>query len=138
MRPGLLLVLAASLLGGCSLFGDDPGYTGPADYAFTLNVGCFCAYTGPLRITVYEDEVVDVRLLNPPEQRDESFERIIEERSLTLSDLVEIAHRAEQEADDVEVTYDPTYGFPTSIAIDWYREMADDEISYSVSDYEAL
>ena len=42
------------------------------------------------------------------------------------------------DADEVTVTYDPTYGFPTEIYFDYIKAAADDELSLSVSDFEAL
>jgi hypothetical protein len=42
------------------------------------------------------------------------------------------------DADEVLVTYDATYGFPTSISIDQIKEAVDDEISYQVENFEVL
>ena len=38
----------------------------------------------------------------------------------------------------LEVIYDTTYGFPTSIIIDPYRAISDDAIGYYVTDFEVL
>jgi len=42
------------------------------------------------------------------------------------------------EADEVLVTYDTTYGIPTSISIDNIKEAVDDEIFYQVENFEVL
>ena len=41
-------------------------------------------------------------------------------------------------ADNVVVAYDPTYGFPTEITLDFEEQAADDELYLSISDFEAL
>ena len=115
-----------------------PAYAGPADYAYTLTVSCFCVPLGPLRVTVYEDAVVDVTALDPPKgaEDDPRFQERAENAALTLAELTALAERAVREADDVRVEYDPVYGFPTSLSIDWSALIADEEVAYTVSDYE--
>ena len=124
-------------MAACSLLESHPDYTGPDDYAFTLTVGCFCPYVGPLRITVENSEVVDVRQLDPVDGGPENVQPWIEEQAMTLEELDALVDRARREADKVEVEYDPTYGFPTDVSIDWYRDAVDDEIGYTVRDFEA-
>ncbi|HET9589034.1 MAG TPA: DUF6174 domain-containing protein, partial [Anaerolineales bacterium] len=41
-------------------------------------------------------------------------------------------------ADQVTVTYDPTYGFPVDITIDYVEEAIDDELYLIVSNFEPL
>ena len=41
-------------------------------------------------------------------------------------------------ADQVTVTYDPTYGFPVDLTIDYVQEATDDELYITVSDFETL
>jgi hypothetical protein len=130
----LAILALASSIAACSLFDQHPTYSGPDDYAYTLNVGCFCPYVGPLRITVQDDAVVDVRQLDPREDQG-NVETLINEWARTLAELEAEVDRARREADKVEVEYDPVFGFPTSISIDWIRDAVDDEISYTVSDY---
>ena len=137
MSLRISLVAATLILSGCSLFDSNPDYTGPADYAFTLRVGCFCPYAGPLRITVNEDEVVDVRQLDP-QDGEGNVDDWIEQQAMTLAELDALVDRAHREADDVTVEYDPTYGFPTDVYIDWIKDAVDDEIGYTVTDYVAL
>jgi hypothetical protein len=42
------------------------------------------------------------------------------------------------EADEITVTYDPAYGFPATVSIDYIIEAMDDELSYQVSDFQVL
>lgn len=135
MRPGVFLITAALSLSGCSFFDSRPDYSGPSDYAFTLRVGCFCPYVGPLRIVVKDGEVKEVRQLDPVDGGPETLQAWIDSQAMTLDDLGDLVDRALREADDVDVTYDPTYGFPSDVYIDWYKDAVDDEIGYTVTDY---
>jgi hypothetical protein len=45
---------------------------------------------------------------------------------------------ASEEADEVVVVYDTTYGFPTSITIDQIKEATDDELYVTVENFEIL
>lgn len=136
MRPlalALLLVVAAA----CD--GAGPEYSGPADYAYTLTVSCFCIPLGPLRVTVLDDAVVDVVALDAPDGSEghPEFEDAIRDAALTLAELSELAARAEREAAEVRVEYDPVRGYPTLLSIDWHAGIADDEVYYTATDYEA-
>jgi hypothetical protein len=42
------------------------------------------------------------------------------------------------EADEVTVTYDPAYGFPSEITIDQIKEAVDDELYLAVTNFEVL
>ena len=128
----LLVLLAA--LSGCSLTDSRPDYTGPTDYAYTLRVSCFCIPIGPLRISVLNDTVVDVRQLEP-QSSEGTVDDWINELAMTLDELDALVDCALREAADVQVTYDPTYGFPSEVSIDWIEDAVDDEISYTVTEY---
>ena len=138
MLKTVLLLALASSLAACSLTESQPEYSGPSDYAYTLNVGCFCIVTGPIRITVEDGEVTGVEELAERERDEPAVDDVVAERSVTLVELGDIVRRARREADKVDVEYDPTYGFPTSVAIDWYKDAVDDEIGYTVSDFTPL
>ena len=48
------------------------------------------------------------------------------------------ADGSESKADKVTVEYDDTYGFPTTITIDFVEEATDDELYLTISAFEAL
>lgn len=131
----LAVLTVAIAFSGCSLLESRPDYTGPSDYAYTLRVGCFCPYVGPLRITVQNGEVVGVRQLEPIDGGPQNVQDWINKQAMTLVELDALVDRALREADDVDVEYDPTYGFPANVYIDWYKDAVDDEIGYTVTDY---
>ena len=50
----------------------------------------------------------------------------------------ELESDAVQEADNLTMSFDPTYGFPVEVAIDYIELAADDELYLSVSAFEPL
>lgn len=102
-------------------------------YRLTLQRSCFCPspdYTGPFDVTVRDGVIEAVRL---------SGERVDAERGMTvraLFDLIEEAY--DRGAEVVRVTFDPEVGVPTEVYIDYSSQMADEEISYTVTGFEAL
>jgi Family of unknown function (DUF6174) len=49
-----------------------------------------------------------------------------------------VQRRIAQKADRLDVTYDPTYGYPRTIAVDVYLQAADDESSQAASNLRPL
>ena len=151
-----LLLLAALALSSCSLFGPDEKHTNLdaarqrweaqrlTTYSYVAQRLCFCAAElFPARIVVEDGAVKAVHdpqtgePLRLPDGRlaleaEPAAYRTIE----GLFDLVEEARRAE--ADQLDVTYHPTYGYPTEISIDYVRGMADDEVTFTNADFVAL
>ena len=128
-----LLTCALLFAVGCDTAVPERAYTGPASYAYTLTQSCFCIYSGPVRVTVADGRVVSVVALSDQDVPQDQIDAI----GQTLVELTALAVRAEREADDVEVRYHPTYGFPTRLDIDWVREAVDDEAVYTAADFEA-
>ncbi len=108
--------------------------TRPASYRYTWGNGCFCPqeYTGPFRVTVR----VDMVLVEPTEagggaQPSSSVRPRIE-------DVFAAARSALASADDVKIAYDPTFGFPTRVAVDAIKQAVDDEFTITVTDFSTL
>ncbi|NJN79745.1 MAG: hypothetical protein HC797_04325 [Anaerolineales bacterium] len=114
---------------------------GISHYQYQLFIGCFCPFYEdmPLTIEVKDGEVVSITSVDGTaiDSSDPAYEtynsyatidRLFSELGLDLAG----------EADEVVVTYDPTYGFPTSIAIDYIKEAIDDELSLQVSEFQIL
>jgi hypothetical protein len=108
-------------------------------YRFNLNLSCFCAFAEnmPLVLEVQEGEVVSMEYQNGNEievtnleffQQYATIERIFEQLEKALGG----------EADEVTVTYDETYGFPTQADIDFVEQAIDDELYLTISDFEVL
>jgi hypothetical protein len=106
-------------------------------YRYELQVVCFCPpeATGPVLVIVRDgitDSVLYVANGNTPEQP--YFERYdtIEDLFLVIDDALD------QEAHEIDVTYDETLGFPTRIAIDFIEAAIDDEVTYTISRFQAF
>jgi hypothetical protein len=112
-----------------------------AHYQFDLFIGCFCPFRSvmPLTIEVENGEVVSITQADGVfvTAADPSYELFIS--VATVEGLfAQLDSSQNGDADEVLVTYDATYGFPTSISIDQIKEAVDDEISYQVENFEVL
>lgn len=110
-------------------------------YRYDLFIGCFCPFAEdmPLTVEVLNGEIVSITSADgsPVEATDPS--RGVYESYATIDRLfAELETDLSGEADEVVVTYDPTYGFPVNIAIDQIKEAIDDELSLQVSNFEIL
>lgn len=107
------------------------------DYRYTLQILCFCPpeIRQPVVIEVRNDATVSITAVESGAVVDlEHFKRLdtIEE----LFDLIEAALIGK--AARVDVTYDPTWGFPTHISIDHVKDAIDDEVEYTVTEFTIL
>ena len=120
--------------------GPDVGF-GPTDYAFTLQVSCFCPYAAvPVRVTVEDDRVVEAVFekgggrggAKAGDPAPEFFE-------LTIDDIIAEAEAAEEAgAARVDVTWPEGGDYPTEVYIDRDERMADEEIGYTLSDVKVV
>jgi hypothetical protein len=97
-------------------------------YAITLRRSCFCANVDPLYVAVVDDRVAGVVDLRTGEPVDPSLGETVED----LFDFIETA--LERPAASIRATYDAGKGFPVEIDYDGAVNIADDEVSYRVSD----
>ena len=56
----------------------------------------------------------------------------------TIGNLFNYTAQRMKDAEEVNVTYDATYGYPTEVSIDGSKQIADDELYLSVSGFEKL
>ena len=108
-------------------------------YRYNLFVGCFCVFSQdmPLVIEVKDAEVVSMEYQNGNEI-DASSRELFEKYATIDRIFSELAKDINGEADEVIVTYDPTYGFPAEINIDFIKDAIDDELALTVSNFEKL
>ena len=97
-------------------------------YAFTLQRTCFCVNVHPLYVAVLNDRVGGVFDLDTGEFVDVQFGETIEDLFTFIQDA--IAHHASL----IRAEYDAAKGFPTQIEYDGAAMVADDEISFRISD----
>lgn len=145
----LILLTLIVILTACS-FGTSSDFeknrqtwqnSGITHYRFNLNIGCFCVFRNqmPLTVEVQNGELISIKypdgtLVAATDSNYETFashatiERIFSELEAGLAGG----------ADEVTVTYDSTRGFPSDIYFDYIKAAADDELSITVSNFEAL
>ncbi len=112
-----------------------------AHYQFNLFIGCFCPFRDvmPLTIEVQNGEVVSITQADGVvvKATDPSYELFIS--VATVEGLfAQLDSSLNGGADEVLVTYDDAYGFPSTISIDQIKEAIDDEIAYQVDNFEVL
>jgi len=139
----LALILAACSAGGSELSRNQSKWE-DADvnhYSFQLSVGCFCLFRSqmPVTVEVKDGEVVSIVDVNGEDfPMDDPMSKFAL-RFATIDRLFsELGSDAMQEADRLTMSFDPTYGFPTEVAIDYVELVADDELYLSVSAFEPL
>jgi hypothetical protein len=97
-------------------------------YAFTIQRSCFCANVHPLYVLVLSDTVAGVLDLETADTVDRQLGETIE----GLFNFVQNA--IDGHAQMIRAECDAAKGFPTEIDYDGQAQIADDEISYRVSD----
>ena len=117
-------------------------------YRYTLFIGCFCAFRDemPLVVEVKDGEVVSLESQTGKELNPANME--FYERYLTIDrifDGIESGFKIEGNvdtagdvADEITVTYDEKYGFPSQVNIDFIKNAVDDELSLQITDFEVL
>jgi Family of unknown function (DUF6174) len=97
-------------------------------YAFALQRSCFCGNVHPLYIAVVNDTVVGALDL-------ETVTWVDRQLGETIEDLFTFVQSAiDRPAQQIRVVYDTAKGFPSEIDYDGAAQIADDEISYRISD----
>jgi len=108
-------------------------------YRYKLHLTCFCAFSQdmPLVIEVMDGEIVSMEYQNG--NPIDATNRELFERFSTIDRIFsELEADLAGAADEVTVTYDPTYGFPVEVTIDYVKEATDDELYLTISDFEVL
>lgn len=143
----LLLLFLAIVLTACSGLGKSEFERNQekwqdaniSHYRFNLFVGCFCIFTQdmPLIIEVKDGEIVSMEYQSGNPLDDSTREYF--SKFATIDRLfAELEADLGGAADKVTVTYDETYGFPVDVSIDFITEAADDELYFTVSEFEVL
>jgi len=146
MTNRLLPIVALCLLApACTLLNNEEGSTGTLvegrrmwqaqgidDYTFTYVRSCECLpeMAGPFDVTVRRGIVAEVSYQGGPvDPTSRTFYTID-----ALFALIEEA--SDLEADRIDVTYHPAFGYPTEIYIDYEVDTADEEAIITVTAFE--
>lgn len=106
----------------------------PVHYTFTLQRSCFCPpdTRKPIEIRVFNNTIQQATVL--PEGTPLPAE--YKTRAMTIDELFNVIHKAiDNNAARVDVQYDLQYGYPTTLFIDQDERMADEEVSYNISNF---
>lgn len=110
----------------------------PVAFEYVVARDCFCVpdyrrpylarESGDRRLAVYASPLApqnDATATEPP-------------GVVWLDDLFALIGEAIGSADAITVIYDPGFGFPTSVSIDWSYEVADEEQRFTVRDFQVI
>ena len=140
----LALVLVACGGGGTSSEFDQNATkwndAGVSHYRMQVGVSCFCPFAeiNPITVEVRDNQVVSMMGANGVEILDTDPLYATLMTYATVDNLFTWSGEALASADEIEIAYDATYGFPTSVAVDYITEATDDEIWIDVSNFEVL
>lgn len=99
-----------------------------ASYTLVLQESCFCAYTQPVRLYVVNDVIVRALPFSGDTAVSPAFFPTVGRLFAFIDDAIT------RHAAVLRVTYDPTLGYPVEIVYDGAVNVADDEITYRLSD----
>ena len=134
-------LFAPCLLLGCSnLFGPTRGEfeenlaiweeAGIGTYRYMYQRLCFCVNTDAVTIEVRDGSITSVTLV----ETGEPAEAVYLDTYLTIDEIFEeIQDAIERDAHELSVTYHETFGYPTSVDIDYNENTIDEEMSYRAS-----
>lgn len=149
MRSSLLPTLLLAGLAGCSdTSGPTPSdllyasnlakwnSTGPDSYQMVLTRLCECATPTEVVLVVVRNKTVESRTYVetgaavPPGRADDFPD---------IPGLFEFINQARSGAASAYQTeYDPTYGYPVTLYIDWVQGTLSDDVSYAVTEFTSL
>lgn len=140
----LALILAAcSAVGGSELSRNQAKWqdAGITHYRFQLSVSCFCLFRSqmPLTVEVKDGEIVSMTDVNGEAfPMDDPMSELVMKHATIDRLFSELGSDSVQKAERLTMSFDPTYGFPVEVAIDYIELAADDELYISVSAFEPL
>ena len=137
----LILTLVLSACGGQSALNKNRekwNASGISHYRFELTISCFCPFfeVNPVTVEVLDGKIVSMTGADGQPLPDNFRSEF--DRAGTVDLLFAIAEENLASADQISVTYDAMYDFPSSIVIDQIKLAMDDEISYYVENFEVL
>ena len=109
---------------------------GVDSYEMTVRRLCECTLGWePVRVTVDDGEVVSRIVLSSGDPVPGSLAQYYPD----VPGLFAIIEQAFADgADGLRFEFHPSYGFPAAIAIDWVRDLVDDEVTYRAEDFASL
>jgi hypothetical protein len=138
-----VVVLMLSACGGGSTFQQNRDKWGRQNidhYQFTVAISCFCPFANvEATYEVQTGQVVNQSVESSPDNPvDEAQVSDFYQSYNTIEKVFDYVDKAISEADETTIEYDPTYGFPTDVSVDWIKQAIDDEMYLTISNFEPL
>jgi hypothetical protein len=138
----MVIVLAACSVGPSNDFSGNRvkwQEAGITNYSYSLMFVCFCAFLDkmPLTIEVRNGEPSSITYADGTEvlPSDPNFEHF--SRYATIDRIfADLETNLNGGADEVTVSYDATYGYPSQIDYDYIKDAIDDELSLTITSFE--
>ena len=99
---------------------------GVDSYELTVRRLCECGFVEPVRVRVVNGTVVSRTVVRTGEPVPAMYAEHIPD----VPGLFAIVQEAALAADELDTRFDPAYGFPTEISIDWDEVAVDDEVVF--------
>ena len=100
--------------------------SGIDSYELTVRRLCFCGFVEPVRVKVVDGAIVSRTIVSTGEPVPELYASAYPD----VPGLFAIVEEAANEADDLLIEFDASYGYPVEISIDWIENAVDDEVAY--------
>lgn len=100
-------------------------------YSFVVKRSCFCPREENRHITIQNGKVTKAKYIpsNTPLPKTTKVKKIEDYFDIIENALAKNAYQ-------ITVSYDKTYGYPSDIAIDYDKQMADEEIYYAITHFQ--
>jgi Family of unknown function (DUF6174) len=103
-----------------------------SNYEVTVQRQCFCGEIRPVRISVRQSVAVSRSYVGGA---GEPVPDALTDKYPSISGLFDFLEETYRTADQINVTFDQTRGFPTQAVIDYVKSALDDELTVQVSDF---
>ncbi|WP_251357792.1 DUF6174 domain-containing protein [Kangiella sp. TOML190] len=101
------------------------------NYSVNFQRSCFCPreFVQPLKLTIADGKVTTVM-----DSKSEAVGEQVAQSTKTVSQVFAMIEKALDKAEQIEVKYDPQFGYPSQLFIDRSKRMADEEVRISFKD----
>ncbi len=100
------------------------------NYAFVVKKTCFCPYEEKIQVTVENNLVIEAKYIPSNSVIDTGM------KQKNIDGYFDMIQEAlDNNVYQLTVQYDETYGYPKEIYIDYDEQMVDEEVSYTLTDF---
>ena len=100
--------------------------SGVDSYELTVRRLCFCGFVEPVRVKVVDGVIVSRTVVSTGDPVPAVYASYYPD----VPGLFAIVEEAADDADEFDAVFDPSYGYPAEISIDWIENAVDDEEAY--------